>query len=176
MKFIILNIWSLCIVRLLLKAITCFLKTFKCRNKLSMFEFPLIFLGIFKMSSKSMVCNLLKNIYSFMFDDFDTISFAPRHICLRCIMLNTKNGNIWFFENAYLASSKFKRCLTCICNDTLRTLFAIWGMPSPKGNSVGNIHEIKFGLLYSSIVLDIWLYNKYQLFCKLLYVLVICSC
>jgi len=93
MKFIILNIWSLCIVQLLLEAITCFLETFKCHNKLSMFEFPCIFLGFFKMSSKSMVCNSFKKSYSFMFDDFDTVCFAPRHICLHCIMLNTKNGN-----------------------------------------------------------------------------------
>jgi hypothetical protein len=41
---------------------------------------------------------------------------------------------------------------------------------------VGNIHEIKFGLLYSLIILDIWLYDKYQFFSKLLYPLVICSC
>jgi len=65
-------------------------------------------------------------------------------------------------ENAYLASSKFKRSLTCICSDTLTTLFAIWGTPIPKGNSVGNIHEIQFGLLYSLIILDIWLYDKYH--------------
>ncbi len=96
MKFIVLNIWFLCIVQLLIEAITCFLETFKCHNKLSMFEFPCIFLGIFKMSSKSMVCNLFKKSYSF--DDFDIVSFPPRHICLHCIMLNTKNGNIWFFE------------------------------------------------------------------------------
>jgi hypothetical protein len=107
MKFIIVDIWSLCIVRLLLKAITCFLGIFLCHNKLNMFEFPCIFLGFFKMSSISMVCNLFKKSYSFMFDDFDTVSFAPRHICLRCIMLNTKNGNKWFFENAYLTMFKF---------------------------------------------------------------------
>ncbi len=174
MKFNVLNIWSLCIVQLLLEAITCFLETFKCYNKLSMFEFPCIFLGFLKMSSKYMVCNLFKKIYSF--DGFDTVSFAPRHICLYCIMLNTKNGNKWFFENAYLASSKFKRGLTCIFSDTLTNLFAIWGTPIPKGNNVGNIHEIKFGLLYSLIILDIWLYDKYQFFSKLLYPLVICSC
>jgi hypothetical protein len=68
-----------------------------------------------------------------MFDDFDNVSFGPRHICLHCIMLNTKNGNKWFFENTYLASSKFKRCLTYICIDTLTTLFAIWGTQIPKG-------------------------------------------
>ncbi len=42
-----------------------------------------------------------------MFDDFDIISFAPKHICLRDIMLNTMNGNKWCFENVYLVSSKF---------------------------------------------------------------------
>ncbi len=89
-----------------------------------------------------------------MFDDFDTISFAPRHICICCIMLNTKNGNRWCFENAYLVLSKFQRCLTCNCSDILTTLFAISGTPIPKGNSVGNIHEIKFKILYSLIILD----------------------
>ncbi len=49
-----------------------------------------------------------------MFDDFDTVSFAPRHICLCYIMLNTMNGNRWRFENAYLVSFKFKKCLTCL--------------------------------------------------------------
>jgi hypothetical protein len=176
MKFIILNIWSLCIVWLLLKAITCLLETFKCHNKLSMFGFPFIFLGFLKMSSKFMVCSLFKRSLSFMFDDFDTVSFAPRHICLQCIMLNTKNGNTRCFLNAYLVLSKFQRCLTCNRSDTLTTLFAISGTPNPKGNSVGNIHEIKFEILYSLINLDLWLYDKYWFFCKLLYTLVICSC
>ncbi len=108
MKFIILNTWSFCIVWLLPKTITCFLKSFKCRNKLSMFGFPCIFLGFLKMSSKFMVCNLFKRSLSFMFDDFDIVSFSPRHICLRCIMLNTKNGNRWCFENAYLVFLNFK--------------------------------------------------------------------
>ncbi len=117
-----------------------------------------------------MVCNL------FMFNDFDFVSFAPRHICLRCTVLNKKNGNRWCFENAYLVLSKFKKCLTYNCSDILTTLFAILGTPIPKGNSVGNIHEIKFGLLYSLIILDLWLYDKYQFFCKLLHALVICLC
>jgi hypothetical protein len=63
-----------------------------------MFEFPCIFLGVFKMSSKSIVCNLSKKSYSF--DDFDNVSFAPRYICLRCIILNTKNGNKWFLKKS----------------------------------------------------------------------------
>ncbi len=119
-----------------------------------MFGFPYIFLGFLKMSSKYVVCNLFKRFFSFMFDDFDIVSFAPRHICLHYIMLHTKNGNRWCFENAYLFLSIFKRCLTCICNDTLTTLFAILRTPIPKGDSVGNIHEIKFELLYSLIILD----------------------
>ncbi len=45
------------------------------------------------MSSKYVVCISLRNSLSFMFDDFDTINLAPRHIYLRCIMLNIKNGN-----------------------------------------------------------------------------------
>jgi hypothetical protein len=45
------------------------------------------------MSSKFEVFILLKSFLSFMFDDFDTINLAPRHICLHYIMLNTKNGN-----------------------------------------------------------------------------------
>ncbi len=96
-----------------------------------------------------------------MFDNFDTISFSLRHICLRCIMINTNNQNGWYFENAYLVSFKFERCLTCICSDTLITIFAISGTPISIGNNVRNIHEIKVGLLYSLIILDLWLYNKY---------------
>jgi len=69
-------------------------------------------------------------------------------------MLNTKNGNRWCFENAYLLVFKFKRCLTCICSDILTTLFAILRTSIPKENSVGNIHEFKFKLLYSLIILD----------------------
>jgi hypothetical protein len=49
-----------------------------------------------------------------MFDDFNIVSFAPRHMCLHCIMLNTKIGIKWCFENVYLILSKFKRCLTCL--------------------------------------------------------------
>ncbi len=117
-----------------------------------MFGFPCIFLGFSKLSSKSMVCNLFKKSLSFMFDDFDTVSFAARHIYLHCIMLNTKNGNKWCYENVYLVSFKFKRCLTCNYSDILTTLFAISGTHILKGNSVGNIHEIKFKLLYSLII------------------------
>jgi hypothetical protein len=118
---------------------------FKCCNKLSMFGFRCIFLGFLKMSSKSMVYNLFKRYFSFMFDDFDVLSFALKHICLHCIMLNTKIGNRWCFESAYLVWSKFKRCLTCICTNTLTILFAISWTPIPTGNSVGNIHELNLG-------------------------------
>jgi hypothetical protein len=41
---------------------------------------------------------------------------------------------------------------------------------------VGNIHGIIFGLLYSLIILDLWLYDKYWFFYKSLYALIICSC
>jgi hypothetical protein len=44
------------------------------------------------MSSKCVVCNLFKRSLSFMFDDFDIVSFAPKHICLHCIMLNIRMG------------------------------------------------------------------------------------
>ncbi len=97
------------------------------------------------MSSKSVVCSLFKRSLSFMFDDFDIVSFAPKHICLHCIMLNTKNGNRWCFENVYLVLSKFKKRLTSSCNDTLMTLFSISRRPNPKGNDVGNIHELYLG-------------------------------
>jgi hypothetical protein len=30
--------------------------------------------------------------------------------------------------------------------------------------------------LYSLIILDLWLYDKYWFFCKLLYALIMCSC
>ncbi len=141
-----------------------------------MFGFPCIFWGYFKMSSKCVVYSLFKRSLLFMYDDFDIVSFAPKHICLCCIMLNTKNGNRWCFENVYLVLSKFKNCLTCNCNDTLTTSFAISKGPNPKGNSVGNIHGIIFGLLYSLIILDLWLYDKYWFFYKSLYALIICSC
>ncbi len=45
------------------------------------------------MSSKSTISISLKSSLSFTFDDFDTINLVPRQICLRCIMLNTKNGS-----------------------------------------------------------------------------------
>jgi hypothetical protein len=35
--------------------------------------------------------------------------------------------------------------LTSSCNDTLMTLFSISRRPNPKGNDVGNIHELYLG-------------------------------
>jgi hypothetical protein len=58
-----------------------------------------MFCGLAIMSSKSTICTSLKSSLSFTFDDFDTINLAPKHICLHCIMLNTKNGNKRCFEN-----------------------------------------------------------------------------
>ncbi len=46
-----------------------------------------MYCGLAIMSLKSMVCVSLSS-FSFMFDDFDTVHLTPRHICLRCIMLN----------------------------------------------------------------------------------------
>ncbi len=46
-----------------------------------------MFCGLAIMSSKSIVCISLSSL-SFMFDNFDTVNLTPRHICLRCIMLN----------------------------------------------------------------------------------------
>jgi hypothetical protein len=57
-----------------------------------------MFCGLVIISSKFVVCISLTISLSFMFDDFDVANLAPKHICLCCIMLNTKNRNKWCFE------------------------------------------------------------------------------
>jgi hypothetical protein len=52
-----------------------------------------MFCGLVIISSKFVVCISLTISLSFMFDDFDVANLAPKHICLCCIMLNTKNRN-----------------------------------------------------------------------------------
>ncbi len=52
-----------------------------------------MFYGLVIISLKFEVYISLRSSLSFMFDDFDTINLAPKHICLCCIMLNTKNRN-----------------------------------------------------------------------------------
>jgi hypothetical protein len=49
-----------------------------------------MFGGLVIMSSKSVVCISLRSSFSFLFDDFDTINLAPRHISLHFIKLNKK--------------------------------------------------------------------------------------
>jgi hypothetical protein len=49
-----------------------------------------VYCGLTMMSLKSILCILLRTSFSFMFDDLDTVNLTPRHICLCCIMLNTK--------------------------------------------------------------------------------------
>jgi hypothetical protein len=58
-----------------------------------------MFYGLVIMSLKSIVCILLKSYLSFMFDDFDIVNLVPKHILLRNIKLNIKNGNKLCFEN-----------------------------------------------------------------------------
>ncbi len=52
-----------------------------------------MFCGLVIMSSKYAICISSKSSLSFMFDSCDIINLAPKHICLHCIMLNTKTGN-----------------------------------------------------------------------------------
>jgi len=106
-------------------------------------------------SLKSIDCNLFKSSISLMFDDLHTVNLASRHICLHRIMLNTKNGNRQCFEILYCVLFKFMRCFVCSCNDTLIGLITILGTPIPKGNKLCNMHDIKDGLLYSMIILDL---------------------
>ncbi len=44
-----------------------------------------MFCGLIIMSSKFVVFISLKSYLSFMFDDFDIVNLALRHICLCCI-------------------------------------------------------------------------------------------
>jgi hypothetical protein len=100
--------------------------------------------------------NMLIVIYSkvlFMFDNLHIVNLAPRHIYLCWIMLNTKNGNRWCFETLYCVLSKFMRCFVYSWNG----LFTISRTPIPKGNKLGNMHDIKDGFYYSLIILYLWL-------------------
>ncbi len=139
------------------KAMIYLLEIFIWRNKLCTFVLLFMFCRFFMISSKYVDCNLFKSFMSFMFDDLHVINLTPRHICLHWIMLNTKNGNRWCFENFYCVSSKFMRCFVCHCNDALIGLFTISRTPIPKGNKLGYMHYIKNGLLYSLIILNLWL-------------------
>jgi len=49
-----------------------------------------MFCGLVIMSSKFVVFISLKNYLSFMFDDFDIVNLALRHICLCCINIQLK--------------------------------------------------------------------------------------
>ncbi len=45
-----------------------------------------MFCGLVIVSSKSVVFISLGSYLSFMFDDFDIVNLALKHICLRCMM------------------------------------------------------------------------------------------
>ncbi len=163
-------------MRLFLEVITYLLDTFICCDKLFTFVLPFMSCGFLTISSKSVDCNLFIYLFSFMFDDLDMVNLALRHICLCCVILKPKNENKWCFEKLYCVSFKFMRCFVCICNDTLIGLFGMSRILIPKGNKLENIHDNKVGLLYSFIILDQWLKDRYWWLLKLCNVFIICSC
>ncbi len=142
-KFIILNVWSLCDAWLLPKTMTYLLEIFVWHSKVCTFIFSFMFCVFFMISSK--------------YVDLHTFNLVPKHICLHWIMKNTKNGNRWCFKILYCVPSKFMRCFVCSCNEILNDLFSILETPIPKGSKLGNMHDIKDGLLYTLTILYLWL-------------------